>query len=226
MPKPAPTRRIYELRATINDTKPVIWRNFRIPSDASLLDLHHVIQVVIGWTNSHLHEFRHGRQRYGTPDPDGFLDDGQLDGADHTIGSLLTKPKQTLDYTYDFGDDWNITITLLAVHADGPELVCSGGERAGPPEDCGGPMGYANMLDTLAKPKGKAYAETLAWFREMTPPDHDVAVCPLDCINEDLANGLDGVREIFGDEGPIEDEADDDGDDDGKIIQFPTGGRR
>jgi Plasmid pRiA4b ORF-3-like protein len=107
MTKAKPTS-IYELRVDLVDTKPAIWRRFRIPSHATLADLHMVIQTVMGWTNSHLHEFRAGTKGYAQPFPDG--DDfgtPAADEADVTVADVLTKPKQKIGYMYDFGDDWD-----------------------------------------------------------------------------------------------------------------------
>ena len=139
-------RPIYELRVNLDHVEPPIWRTFLIQADAGLDDLHNVLQVVMGWTNSHLHEFTQGRSRYGISDGNDF-------GAkvhpehEHCIAELLTKPKQKITYSYDFGGDWMHTITLVAVHPRAAvQPKCLDGARACPPEDCGGPAGYEDLI--------------------------------------------------------------------------------
>jgi hypothetical protein len=231
--KPAPPKRSYELRVALNDTKPSIWRTFRIPAHATLLELHYALQIIMGWSNSHLHEFRKGEQRYAPPNPEGGdWDEDQIDTDDVLISELLVKPKDKLAYLYDFGDGWEHTVTLIGIMPDdGIEVICTGGERACPPDDCGGPGGYARLLTILANPKHPEHKDMLEWFREGTHPEHDVAVCPLDGINEQLEDGIDGLHARFDEEhGDVPEDEDDvfgdeDGEEegDGKIIQFPAG---
>ncbi len=64
---------IYELKVTLDEVEPPVWRTFHIPASASLFELHCVLQVVMGWTNSHLHEFVQGRKRYMSADPENNL---------------------------------------------------------------------------------------------------------------------------------------------------------
>ena len=147
-PKQSPA--IYELRITLQDVKPAIWRSFRFPADAALSDLHYVLQTVMGWTNSHLHAFEHEGDRYVEPGPDFEMDGADIDTDDVTVGELLRKAGDDLMYEYDFGDGWSHMVTLTAIHCDdGPEVWCIDGKRACPPDDCGGPGGYANLLGIL-----------------------------------------------------------------------------
>ncbi len=48
---------VSEIKITLNDSKPPIWRKVAVPSDISLGELHDVIQIAMGWTNSHMHQF-------------------------------------------------------------------------------------------------------------------------------------------------------------------------
>ena len=45
------------LRITLNGSKPPIWRRVAVRSDIRLGELHEVIQIAMGWTDSHLHQF-------------------------------------------------------------------------------------------------------------------------------------------------------------------------
>jgi hypothetical protein len=96
------------------------------------------------------------------------------------------------------------------------------GERACPPEDCGGSSGYANLLETIANPKAKGHAGRLKWFEDMVPDGYDHEVYPLDEVNEVLSVGLDALVDQFADDDDW-DLDDEDEEDDPKVIQFPHG---
>jgi len=95
-------RSIYQLKITLRDAQPPIWRRLQIASTANLEDMHIAVQIVMGWTNSHLHEFIKGYDRYGIPDED-FPSD-VYDEIDYRLDQILLKEKETLNYVYDFGD--------------------------------------------------------------------------------------------------------------------------
>lgn len=220
-PKAKPARDIYELRVDLDGVKPAVWRRFTIPSDASLCDLHYVLQLVMGWTNSHLHAFQHDGDRYAEPGPDFEMDGADIDTDDVTVGELLRKTGDDILYEYDFGDGWNHTVTLLAVHAEGtiPEVCCIDGEQACPPEDCGGPGGYADLLDILAKPKHPEHQSMREWLDDLHPDGFDPAAFDKDTINEQFADGLGGVRADFENAGDDEDDGAEAAD--WNIIPFP-----
>jgi Plasmid pRiA4b ORF-3-like protein len=140
------------LKITLAEVKPPIWRRLRVPGEANLGWLHAVIQVAMGWTNSHLHQFTSGGTVYSDPgfDLDEFEDDPKVfDERQATLQKIAPKLKSVLLYEYDFGDSWNhfITVekTLPADPAVAPGAECLDGARACPPEDCGGVCGYADL---------------------------------------------------------------------------------
>ena len=192
----------YEIRVDLIDAQPTIWRTLLVPADIRLHHLHNVLQVTMGWTNSHLHEFRKGRTVYGVPAIDGD-DFGQKirRSCKYQIDALLKKPKQSFVYSYDFGDDWEHQVTLLSIRPEPCKTIrCLAGERACPPEDCGGTSGYEDLLATLANPDDPEYNEKKNWFDAMTPHGHDPAVFPIAAVNKELAQGLDHlVHMIWGD---------------------------
>lgn len=232
---------ICELKVTLDEVQPPVWRTFRLPAEASLFELHCVLQVVMGWSNSHLHEFVQGKKRYMQPDPEGMTDDlDALDEEDFTVADLLRRPKQKLTYGYDFGDGWEHTVTLVAIHHDGEELACIAGAGACPPDDCGGPGGYTRILDILSNRKHPDYKDTVEWLGDLANDYRDPSACPLDRINGELACGLEDVVANFMydemDGFDEDDEMDDDDDEDAeldegneepspdeKIIVFPSG---
>ena len=141
----------YILTATLAHIRPKIWRQLRVPGDLTLAGLHQVLQAAFGWKNSHLHEFEVGKQRYGVPDPDAARE--IEDEADITIAHVLPYKSSTMQYVYDIGDSWihNISVARIedappkrGTHSLSPRgptaaVACLGGQRACPPEDCGGP---------------------------------------------------------------------------------------
>ena len=115
-----------------------------MPASATLPELHHLLQVAVGWTDSHLHQFVAGTQSFGVPDEDEMLD--QIDETDVRLRDLPT----AFSYLYDFGDGWEHEIEILGPGGDQPG--CISGEGTCPPEDCGGPGGFAALLAALADP--------------------------------------------------------------------------
>ena len=148
----------YRLRVALDDTDPAVWRRVDVPSDLSLDRMHHVVQAAMGWGDYHLHAFLVGPDDRD-PDVAAFVTDLDVeegedaeDGIherDVRLDEVLAEPGQRLFYEYDFGDGWEHTLTLEAVLPPGP-AGCSAGERACPPEDCGGIPGYAEILAIAA----------------------------------------------------------------------------
>ena len=148
-------------------TKPPIWRRIRVPSDIRLDKLHHVIQIVMGWEDCHLHQFILKDRYFMSPNPYGGMDDSPNveDEGNVTLGELLTRKGGKLMYEYDFGDSWQLVLTLEesddAAGAKGVQLL--DGKLAGPPEDCGGIPGFYNLLDALADQKHPEHRDLKEW---------------------------------------------------------------
>ncbi len=154
--------RTYRLKVTLVDSKPPIWRRFEVPADISLEQLHRVLQAVMGWTNSHLHEFEKGRVLYGVSDREFGVQ--RVSERKTRVGDLLTRTGATLDYEYDFGDSWSHRIVLEAVvESDARTARVLAGKRACPPEDVGGMWGYESFLEALADPKHPNHVELREW---------------------------------------------------------------
>ncbi len=142
---------VYQLRVTLEYIDPPIWR-LHVPGRFTLPQLHDVIQVAMGWEDDHLHGFeiygvRYGPPRSGPPSPFRTAERDErkvrLAGVAHQIGAVV-------DYTYDFGDSWHHVIEIEDVadpDTDTRRAVCVAGERACPPEDCGGVPGYYHLLE-------------------------------------------------------------------------------
>ncbi len=150
----------YQLKVTLRGIRPPIWRRLRIPGTASLRQVQDALQVALGWTNSHLHQFRIGRQTFGLADPEApeTMDERRVRLCD------VATVKSKVIYDYDFGDGWEHDVVVERVEpARSLVLECLDGRRARPPEDCGGPHGYAELIVALADPKHTEHAEMLQW---------------------------------------------------------------
>ena len=172
-------RSIYQLRIALKWAKPQIWRRFLIDPTMTLADLHDVVQVVMGWEDCHLHVFVKQKRRFSVPSPwdDEWTPPGMprdLDAGEFRIGQLLTRAKDWIDYTYDFGDNWKHRITLQKILPRNPRQrlpACISGKRRCPPEDSGGVGGYYHMLSALQDPKDRDHAHISEWMGEDFDPD-------------------------------------------------------
>jgi hypothetical protein len=177
MPRKVAPKRIYQLKITLKDSKPPIWRRIEVADDVTLAKLHAIIQAAMGWTDSHLHMFSIGRTSYGVPDPD--YDEDVHDERRVKLSQLLTEPKEKLSYEYDFGDSWTHVVLLEQVLTPEPEAAyprCTAGKRACPPEDCGGVWGYADFVEAIADPEHEQHEELLEWVGgEFDPEAFDLA---------------------------------------------------
>lgn len=161
----------YQLKVTLRNSNPAIWRRFLAPASMNLEELHHTLQIVMGWENAHLHEFLLGKRRYGMADV--VFDDDILDELEYDVGDLLNKEGDALTYFYDFGDSWEHEVSLEKIHpaqVDGELPYCTDGAGACPPEDVGGVYGYERLLENLQKPDHEEYEEALEWVGEDFDP--------------------------------------------------------
>ena len=184
--RPASPNQIYQLKITLKDSKPPIWRRVEVPDTVTLAQLHQIIQVAMGWYDSHLHQFTVGRAHYGVPDPDDFEE--VRDERRVTLDQILTGPKQKLVYEYDFGDGWEHVVLLEKAVPPEPGVPyprCTAGKRACPPEDVGGVWGYESFLEAIRDPQHPEHAEMLEWVGgEFDPELFDLAA-----VNKALRTG-------------------------------------
>jgi len=161
-----PNPPIYQLKITLQGISPPIWRRVQVRQDITLDDLHEVIQMVMGWTCSHLHQFIIEGIDYGELSPDG--DDFGMEIEDESCFRLgdLVEEKGKFLYEYDFGDGWCHAIVVEKTLPPESKVfypVCIKGKRSCPPGDCGGPWGYENFLEILADPKHEEHDDTKEW---------------------------------------------------------------
>ena len=168
---------VCHLKIVLGERQPQIWREVLVPADFSLVKLHQVIQMSMGWTDSHLHEFEVEGVRYGHPmiDPDD-LDLGYPRAKDEKRFKLadVLKEGMSFQYRYDFGDDWVHEIKVEAIsekRKDRIYPVCVAGSGACPPEDCGGFGGYEELLEQIRNPKHPEHESTLIWLGGQFDPN-------------------------------------------------------
>jgi len=161
------TETIARLHIALADTDPLIWRRVEVPVEASLKMLHDIIQGAMGWLDCHLWEFKADDKRYGLPDP-GWADDSLFAARNIKLKSLLDRGISQLTYTYDMGDNWEHIVTVETAEAGHPDTGYPryvDGERRVPLEDIGGPPGFEDFLDAIAKPKSRGHKDAVEWHR-------------------------------------------------------------
>jgi Plasmid pRiA4b ORF-3-like protein len=178
---------LYQLKITLKWSKPAIWRRVVVRADMKLDRLHNVIQIVMPWTNSHMHQFIGGKAYYGRPDPEfaGMGMSETLNEKRYTLADLAPAAKKKFIYEYDFGDGWEHEIVVEKVlprDAGFKHPICLAGANACPPDDCGGIPGYYNLLETLANPKHPDHEHLKEWIGG----EWDAARFDLAATNDDL----------------------------------------
>jgi hypothetical protein len=158
------------LKITLLGIEPPIWRRFVAPSFMRLSDLHKLVQEIMGWEDCHLYEFTIAGNSFSssrsTLTVDSAFKEGDSYRAENYQLSQLIKSGTVFQYKYDFGDGWEHEIVVenfFDGHGQRDCMYCLDGERACPPEDCGGVPGYETLLEILADPNHPEYEEQLDW---------------------------------------------------------------
>ncbi|MBN8687238.1 MAG: plasmid pRiA4b ORF-3 family protein [Chitinophagales bacterium] len=181
---------IIRLNISLNDSAPLIWRELAVNSDISFAELHHTIQIAMGWKNYHLFEFNTEGYRIGLVFNDGIedgLDINNLLDADTTLlRDIISSVGETIQYEYDFGANWEHTIEVLdfddAIATDSYP-VCLDGEMASPPDDCLNIHHYYYLLDVLNNKAHPDHGDIGSWISR----DFDANAFDIEEINKDLS---------------------------------------
>lgn len=177
-----------QFKITLRHVRPSVWRRVQVPSTYSFWDLHCAIQDAMGWTDSHLHDF--DVKLKGTNEgikltvPDENLDDFDIKYLDERrtkLADWFPKVTERAIYSYDFGDNWRHDLQFEGFKPDGGRRpLCLGGKNACPPEDSGGPWGYADKLAVIKDPDHPEYRETREWLCLDDDEEYDAAFDPKD----------------------------------------------
>jgi hypothetical protein len=157
-------KKVYQLKIALSGSDPEIWRRILVDHNISLLELHKIIQVVMGWYNAHLHQFIIGDIYYA---PKEFDVENTVDSRKVKLGNTIGMEGEKFWYEYDFGDSWQHEILLEKIVMADDETVtphCLEGERNCPPEDCGGIWGYQDLLKVLSDPSHEEHESSIAWL--------------------------------------------------------------
>ncbi len=167
---------IATVRIELKESDPLIWRQVEVPTSVTLKTLHNIIQATMGWFDYHLWEFTIAERRYGLPMDEDWGTEPRADASKVRLRDLLKQPRTTIDYIYDFGDNWEHRLTITDVRAGDANLSYPryiGGERNGPPEDCGGLPGFYETLDAATDPEHPDHAEAKLWIDDYDPNEFD-----------------------------------------------------
>jgi len=176
--------RAYQLKISLDEITPQIWRRFLAADNITFHKLHEIIQAVMGWENYHLYEFHVKQFRFGIPEDKG---DTEVTNAKKVqLNDFLETENQKFGYTYDFGDDWSHKMVIEKIlEKDLPDYMplCLDGKRACPPEDCGSIPGYYELVDAMAGKKHPRHKELLEWLGYKFDPEY----FDLNIVNEKLS---------------------------------------
>lgn len=160
------------MKVTLENVRPTVWRRLLVPAGFTLRQFHRVLVDTMGWHDSHLHQFIIRGNYYGKTDREFGL--ARRDERLHNLEYVLAIGVRSFRYEYDFGDGWMHRIAIEKVEeADGHPLrpVCLAGKRACPPDDSGGPWGYANLLKVLSDPSNPEYEDSKTWAGPRFDPE-------------------------------------------------------
>lgn len=174
---PKALRHTYQLRIDLEGAKPPLWRRVLVEDSIKLSTFHVVIQIAMGWTDSHLHQFIANNELYGEPDPE-FSFHEIHDERKFRLNQLLKKEKDVMLYEYDFGDGWSHKIKLEKILPFDPKDKlprCIKAKGACPPENIGGIWGYYHFLDAINDPNHPEHKDYLEWVDgDFDPNAYDI----------------------------------------------------
>ena len=166
------TKNVYQIKVVLRESKPPIWRRLLVPPDISLFDLHKIIQVAMGWRNSHLHQYIKDEKYYSIPHEDDW--EPVVDERKIQITEIAPAEGEKFIYEYDFGDGWEHDITVEKILPKDPQIQyphCVKGKRACPPDDVGGIWGYENFLEAMKDPNHEEHEDYMEWWGEEFDPE-------------------------------------------------------
>ena len=179
------SNQIFQLKVTLKNSKPPIWRRVQVRSDTRLDQMHQIIQAIMGWWDYHLHQFIIFNKYFGVPHNDylGFMD--MNDETQYRLDDFFSEEGIKCIYEYDFGDSWEHVLLLEKIQTTEEGVhypVCIKGKRACPPEDVGGIWGYEDFLEAIQNPEHEEHEMYIEWIGDEFDPE----AFDLDDINKTL----------------------------------------
>ncbi len=174
MKQTEPQVEVYAIKVTLLGTSPLVWRRILVPRDITLRQFHRTLQTVMGWTDSHLHQFVLPRQKFAEA---GYRVGTKVANENRTrLGELIWTSGARLLYEYDFGDGWQHELVLeeVLLGDESFQQMCVAGKRCCPPEDCGGPQGFAELLEALRDANHPGHNEVSEWLGYFVPESFSV----------------------------------------------------
>lgn len=190
--------KIHQLKITLSHVKPPIWRQVQVSEDVSLFRLASILISVMGWHGGHLHQFRVNGKFYGIPDEEYGDDMETFDEREASLKDILKQGNEQFVFEYDFGDGWDHVVKVekaVEFEQDIEYPRCIKGARQCPPEDCGGPYGYAEFLKAISDPKHSEHESMREWIgREFDPEEFNI-----DNLSN-LADSAKDMEELWGEQ--------------------------
>lgn len=157
-----------QIKIILDRTNPLIWRELLVARDITFYKLHHTIQIAMGWTNSHLFEFKIEGYRIGE-----IIDNLEYQDESHIVNAketklivLIDKEGEAFKYEYDFGDGWDHSVILEKyelLNSTQQLPFCISGALKCPPEDCGGITGFYDFLSIISDKRHPDHRDTKVW---------------------------------------------------------------
>jgi hypothetical protein len=177
MSSDARAKTVHTVKVTLRRVKPPVWRRVVIPSEMRLDRVSDVLEAAMGWLGGHLHAFTAAGVDY-VDDLDDVSESSAFRPAvserKATLAVVLPNVGDRMRWDYDFGDGWEHDVVCEAIGARVPRVAYPaviGGRRACPPEDCGGPYGYAQLIEALTDPTHEDHAHLNEWLGRPLEPD-------------------------------------------------------
>jgi hypothetical protein len=165
---------VYQLHISLNGIEPVIWRRIQVLGRVSLYKLNRIIQESMGWKNSHLNFFKINDIEYEVKYDN--LDEipQALDEKEFKLCQVVQAENIRFTFLYDFGDEWEHSVLVEKILPKEPDVkypICIDGKRACPPEDCGGPPGFAEFVEAVRNPYHEDHQVMIQWVGYKYDPD-------------------------------------------------------
>ena len=165
---------IYQIKVTLTDLQPPIWRRIQVRGDTTLAELHRNLQRTLGWTDRHLHQFIICGEHYGVPDEDDPGAHQTRDERRYRLDDVAAGAGAPFTYTYDFGDNWEHILEIEKTFPPDKSVrypVCLAGAHTCPPEDVGGIPGYENFREAIGDPQHPDHKVLSEWIGGSFDPE-------------------------------------------------------